>query len=593
MVGEGDEIEEDADRLDIPIHAFDFICADECHRGYTTAELSLWRNTLDHFDAVKVGLTATPAAHTKAYFQDIVYKYEYSRAVREGYLVDYDAVSIRSNVRMQGVFLKENEQIELIDPDTGSQKLDQLEDERDFDAAEVERSITAPESNRRILQEIKKYAEEHEKTYGRFPKTLVFAVNDLPHTSHADQLVQQAVALFGRGESFVRKITGRVDRPLQAIREFRNLEQPGVVVTVDLLSTGVDIPDLEYIVFLRPVKSRILFEQMLGRGTRKGEQHPDKSHFTVFDCFDGTLIAYFREATSITADPPLKPSRTVQEIIQDIWNNHDREYNIRCLSRRLQRIAKEMDGEGREMFELQGIADGDVARLAANLAVHLYNDFKGTMQLLRKPELQKLLVNYPRRKRTFIVAPGYADTVSSQFLIRDGTGKELKPGDYLESFSQYVRENETKIEAIGILLNRPQGWGTDTLAELKKKLSSAPQRFTVENLQKAHAAYYHKALADIISMVKKAAKEQEPLLTSEERVEQAFGRITGGKAFTVAQFQWLERIKRHLIANLSIDKEAFEWSPVLSRAGGWIPANQVFDGKLEKLVQSLNEAVAA
>jgi type I restriction enzyme R subunit len=238
--------------------------------------------------------------------------------VREGYLVDYDVVSIRSNVRMQGVFLKENEQIELIDPDTGSQKLDQLEDERDFDATEVERSITAPESNRRILQEIKKYAEEHEKTYGRFPKTLIFAVNDLPHTSHADQLVQQAVAIFGRGESFVRKITGRVDRPLQAIREFRNLEQPGIVVTVDLLSTGVDIPDLEYIVFLRPVKSRILFEQMLGRGTRKGEQHPDKSHFTVFDCFDGSLIAYFREATSITADPPLKPSRTVREIIQDI-----------------------------------------------------------------------------------------------------------------------------------------------------------------------------------------------------------------------------------------------------------------------------------
>jgi type I restriction enzyme R subunit len=88
----------------------------------------------------------------------------------------------------------------------------------------------------------------------------------------------------------VQKITGHVDRPLQRIREFRNRQLPGIVVTVDMLSTGVDIPDLEFIVFLSPVKSRILFEQMLGRGTRKGEHCPDKSHFVVFDCFGGTLL---------------------------------------------------------------------------------------------------------------------------------------------------------------------------------------------------------------------------------------------------------------------------------------------------------------
>src|SRR5207247_10216758 len=64
-----DSIDEDADRLDIPIHAFDTVIADECHRGYTAAEVSVWRDTLDHFDAIKIGLTATPASHTTAYFQ--------------------------------------------------------------------------------------------------------------------------------------------------------------------------------------------------------------------------------------------------------------------------------------------------------------------------------------------------------------------------------------------------------------------------------------------------------------------------------------------------------------------------------------------
>ncbi|MFQ5859472.1 MAG: DEAD/DEAH box helicase family protein, partial [Anaerolineae bacterium] len=101
----GDEpVDEDAEQLDIPIHAFDLIIADECHRGYTTSEVAVWRRTLDHFDAIKVGLTATPAAHTTAYFKDVVFRYEYERAVGEGYLVDYDVVAIKSDVRMQGIF---------------------------------------------------------------------------------------------------------------------------------------------------------------------------------------------------------------------------------------------------------------------------------------------------------------------------------------------------------------------------------------------------------------------------------------------------------------------------------------------------------
>jgi type I restriction enzyme, R subunit len=208
----GDEpVDEDAEKLDIPIHAFDVIIADECHRGYSTGELSVWRKTLDHFDAIKIGLTATPAAHTKAYFKDVVYRYEYQRAVQEGYLVDYDVVTIKSDVKMKGVFLTEGEQIGVIDPETGAEQLDQIEDERQFDTSEVEQKVTAPDSNRKILEEIKGYALEHQERYGRLPKTLIFAVNDLPHTSHADNLVEIARDVFGHGESFVQKITGRAE----------------------------------------------------------------------------------------------------------------------------------------------------------------------------------------------------------------------------------------------------------------------------------------------------------------------------------------------------------------------------------------------
>lgn len=593
-MGGEEPIDDDAEKLDIPIHAFDLVVADECHRGYTSSEVALWRKTLEHFDAIKIGLTATPAAHTTAYFKDTVYRYEYERAVREGFLVDYDVVKIRSNVRMNGVFLKEGEEVGLINPETGSKKLDSIEDERAFDASTVEREITSPDSNKKILEEIRTYAQEHEQAYGRFPKTLIFAANDLPHTSHADQLVDQARDIFGRGDSFVQKITGSptVDRPLQRIREFRNRPNPGIVVSVDMLTTGVDIPDLEFIVFLRPVKSRILFEQMLGRGTRKGEKFPDKSHFVVFDCFDGTLLEYFRQATAITADPPTGVMRTIPEIIDDIWANRDREYNIRCLTKRLQRIDKEMHGDARADFAAF-VPEGDLAAYAKNLGGALHRDFVPTMGLLRNTDFQRLLQEYKRKPRVFIVAHETEDEVSSEWLVRGLDGKEYKPDDYLTAFSEYVATHQTDIDSIAILLKHPQDWGPDALKSLREKLAAAPQRFTEPNLQKAFELRRNKALADIISMVKNAADTQSPLLNAAERVDRAIQKITNAQTFTKDQLVWIERIRTHLQGNLSIDQDDFESQPIFSDFGGWGRAARVFDGRLPALMQEMNEAIAA
>jgi type I restriction enzyme R subunit len=566
IFGLGDEeIDEDAEQLSIPIHAFDVVIADECHRGYSTAEISVWRSALDRFDAVKVGLTATPAAHTKAYFRDVVFRYEFERAVREGYLVDYDAVRIHSDVRIHGLFLKEGEQVGMIDTHTGLEKLDELEDEREFAAADIEAHVTSPDSNRKIVEELRQYCDEHEARWKRFPKTLIFAVNDLPHTSHADALVEICRDVFGRGDAFVQKITGRVDRPLQRIREFRNRPNPGIVVSVDMLCTGVDIPDLEFIVMLRPVKSRILFEQMLGRGTRKGERCPDKSHFTVFDCFDGTLLEYFRKSTAITAEPPDKPTRSIVEIIDDIWANRDRDYNIRCLVKRLQRIDKEMSAEARELLAAF-IPGGDMQKFARELPAKVSADFAGVMKLLRDKAFQDLLQTYPRKQRVFYVTYETEDRVKSEWLVRDRAGKEYKPEDYLTAFARFVQENATRIDAIRILLDRPQQWGTDALEQLRQTLTSAPERFTVENLQRVHAARYQKALVDIISMVKHAAREQEPLLTAAERVDRALARIKAGRTFTQLQQQWLDRIRKHLITNLTIDRDDFDGSSLFSVA---------------------------
>ncbi len=191
--------------------------------------------------------------------------------------------------------------------------------------------------------------------------------------------------VFGQGDDFVHKITGSpsVDRPLQKIREFRNRPNPRVVVTVDMLSTGVDIPSLEFVVFMRPVKSRILWVQMLGRGTRLcPEIH--KTHFIIFDCFNGTLIDYFRNATDFDVEPPRREPLPVQQIIENIYQNVDRDYHVRVLVKRFRRIDRRHERRGPREIRRLFIDDGDIGKFAGELPAKIKSSFVATMKILER-----------------------------------------------------------------------------------------------------------------------------------------------------------------------------------------------------------------
>jgi len=586
------DIEEDkeAEKLDIPIHAFDIIIADECHRGYTAQEESKWREVLKHFDGIRIGLTATPAAHTLAFFKEVAFRYEYERAVKEGHLVDYDAVSVKSDITVNGAFLKEGEEVGLKDTKTGQMVFDVLEDERQLEPESNEAKWTAPDRNKKIVKELKKYLLSQEETLGHFPKTLIFAENDLPHTSHCDQLIDILRDEFNRGDAFVQKITGNpnVDRPLQKIREFRNRQNPGIVVTVDMLSTGVDVPRIENIVFLRPVKSRILFEQMMGRGTRLCPEI-SKTHFTVFDCFGGTLLEYFKKTTSITAEAPIKPTRTIREIVQAIADNQNKAYNVRILIKRLQRISKNITQESRNEFNY--ILGEDIADFAINLEENLSKKWAGTIKILQGEAFLHLCENYQRPKREFIIAETPEDYVTSEMIFRAADGRELKPADYLKMFEDFVKKNPEHIDAIDILLNRPKQFHTDELKALREKLSTKPDdlidKFNERNLRRA----YNKELADIVSIIRHAAKNED-LLTVESRIERALSKVKARHRFTEEQEKWLELIRHHLIANLLIEKDDINTLPIFTRQGiTYAKLNRVFDGGLDALLKEINEAV--
>jgi type I restriction enzyme R subunit len=324
---------------------------------------------------------------------------------------------------------------------------------------------------------------------------------------------------------------------------------------------------------------------MLGRGTRRC---PDinKSKFVVFDCFDGTLIRYFQNTSDFEIEPPGGTALTIPEVIEHIWQNVDRDYHVRILAKRLRRIEKDMSAEAREQFA-KWIPGGDIGAFGGKLPALIKQDFTGTMALLRNPDFQALLQEYPRAARTFLVGYEVQDAVSSKKIEHYGRFDTAE--SYLEAFSHFVNDNADKVDALSVLLGRPRDWRPKALEDLRRVL--AKEGFDPEKLQRAHRAAGFKALADVISIVKHAAKQQAPLLTAEERVDRAMNRFIGAHALNPEQMQWLSLVREHLVKNLSMDEEDFDLTPLLEMRGGTAKARKVF-GDLADLVADLNAEVA-
>jgi type I restriction enzyme R subunit len=280
-----------------PVDAYDCIIVDECHRGYLLDReldddelnfrdeadyISKYRRVLDHFDAVKIGLTATPALHTVDIFGKPVFTYCYREAVIDGFLVDHDPpLQITTALAEDGMTWKAGEEMAVIDRETGDVDTVTLPDDVQLEIESYNRRVITESFNRVVCERLAHHIDPQ-----LFEKTIVFCVTD----AHADLVVRLLKEAFDRqyggvDDDLVCKITGKSDRPEQLIRLFKNERAPSVAVTVDLLTTGIDVPAVANIVFLRRIRSRILYDQMLGRATRLCPEI-GKSTFRVFDAVD-------------------------------------------------------------------------------------------------------------------------------------------------------------------------------------------------------------------------------------------------------------------------------------------------------------------
>ena len=167
----------------------------------------------------------------------------------------------------------------------------------------------------------------------------------------------------------------------------------------------------------------------------------------------------------------------------------------------------------------------------------------------------------------------------------------MKPEEYLVAFSKFVQANKEKIEALSILFKNPRKWNNNVLREIRQQLKK--NSFDEEKIRKAHALSGHVALADIISLVKNADDEHNPLLTAEERVNKTISNLLAKHVFNAEQKKWLEYIREHLIINLAIEKENFDVVPVLERHGGLVKARKIFGSEFDKIIEEINYNLAA
>src|SRR5207248_2120295 len=294
----------------------------------------------------------------------------------------------------------------------------------------------------------------------------------------------------------------------------------------------------------------------------------------------------FKDVSNFEIEEPRADPLPIADVIENIWQNIDRNYHIKVLVKRLHRIAKEMSADARDEFK-SWIADGDVAKFATELPKRLRDNFDETMKLLRDKNFQQLLIDYPRAKRAFWVGYEVKDEVSSRKLF----GKWEKPEDYLEAFAKFVRENVNQFEALRILLKRPQDWNPEVLSQLRHALRA--NDYDEKRLRKAHEKVHRKALADVISMIKHASDKQSPLLTAPERVEKVLGEMRAFHSFTVEQEKWLVMIGEHLKENLSISEDDLNFQPVFSQRGGLAKARKLFGKELRPLIDRLNYTLVA
>ncbi len=623
----------------IPVETFDFIIIDECHRSI----YNLWKQVLDYFDAFMIGLTATPDMRTFAFFhENIVSEYTLKQSITDKVNVGYDVYTIETEVTKHGAKIKAKQYVNLRNKTTRKKEWKQLEDEVVYEGNQLDREIVNPSTIRNIIKEYKRVLKEEffpERWIGfsqrdgepEVPKTLIFAKTD----SHAEDIVHIVREEFGEGNDFCKKITYNVknEDPESILQQFRTSYNPRIAVTVDMIATGTDVKPIEILIFMRDVRSRNYFQQMIGRGTRSFSKDElvkvtpsaklNKERFYIIDA-----VGVFK---SVKVDYPVvdkKPTVPLKDLMKMVILQPDEDV-VSSLAARLTKIDKQISETDREKFieitdgknltevalNLANVYDPDFIDIKAREINNIPDDAEPTeeqIQSVIQPFIQSAIRPFDNpRLREFLETVRQKiyqiiDETNPDRIISSGFDAAAKENseEIINNFRKFIEQNKNEIIALRIFYSKKISSLTYVMVkELRDALLAPPYNLTIEQIWYAYERVEpkkvkHKTtvgmLTDIISLVRFELNLDETLESYSEIVnrrfkEWVFKRNAGPVQFTDEQMNWLRMIKDHIVSSVRIDKDDFEFSPFVDE-GGLGKFYQLFGSDYEMLLEEINSA---
>ncbi len=610
----------------IPIEFFDFIVTDECHRSI----YHLWRQVLEYFDAFIIGLTATPSKQTLGFFnQNLVMEYGHDRAVADGVNVGYDVYRINTKITQEGGKVDAGFYIDKRDKQTRKVRWEQLSEDLEYEATQLDRSVVAKDQIRTVIRTFKeKLFTEIFPNRTWVPKTLVFAKDD----SHAEDIVEIIREEFGKGNDFCKKITYRTtgESTDALIKSFRSSPLPRIAVTVDMISTGTDIKPLECLLFMRDIHSNVYFEQMKGRGTRTISSTDlqgvtkDAENKTGFIIVDAVGVC----DSDKTDSRPLerKPSVPFDKLMDAIKVGIRDADTLTSMAGRLAKFNQVLDVKSRKQIE--ETAGGKTLKQITNelfdavdpdkhiaKAKELYKTENPTEEQVEqakkeltqiackvfdKPKFRDTLIDIKKRNEQSI------DNVSKDVITFSGfdEGAAQKAKVTVDSFKNFIEKNKDELTALQIIYSKPYSQRLltyEAIKELAEAIQKPPYNLTTElvwlayeQLEKSKVKHAgpQKLLTNMVALLRFVTGQANVLEPFADEVEHNFTEWLNnqeklGKHYTAEQKEWLNMIKEHITTSLNINLDAFELSP-FNQKGGAVKAYQLFGQQLNKILQELN-----
>ncbi|MDR1109352.1 MAG: DEAD/DEAH box helicase family protein [Deltaproteobacteria bacterium] len=640
-----------------PPEFFDFVIIDECHRSI----YNVWQQVLDYFDAFLIGLTATPDNRTFGYFkQNIVSEYTHEQAVlddvnvgREGtYLIETNAGN------KGGVILKQI--VQKRDRLSRRKRWEQLDDDFTYAPTQLDRDVVNPSQIRAVISAFRDALSEMfpdrvliSPGQTEIPKTLIFAKTD----SHADDIINTVREVFSEGNEFCKKITYATDDPKSVLNSFRNDFYPRIAVTVDMIATGTDVKPIECLIFMRDVRSKNYFEQMLGRATRTLDY--ENLHRVSPSATQRKLGYIIVDAVGVTTSQKTtsrqlerKPSVSLKDIMMSVAMGAHDDDTLTTLASRLARLDKVMTAVEKEKFT--ALCHDECISLGIAIVGSIEVPFDGEISVIAIAETllnafdEDVIEEVARKKFDIEEAQAITDeqmkTVSRQMAIASAvpfdnpklrdyienvrkthdqvidnvnidevtfSGWDSEPakkaGEVIESFARFIEDNKDNIDALKIIYSQSYRNRTLTLRmveELYEILWNPPYHLTTEKLWMAYSirrpdkvrqkSVINK-LADIVSLIRFQLGQTDDLRLFSDVVnvrfrEWMFDKNAGHGQFTEEQTEWLQMVRDHIAASMSITVDDLGYTPFDAK-GGLGKFHQLFGDEYESILNEMNHTL--